>query len=125
MVPPADGCEENDMATLGELTRQDDGAYTGELRMLSFHTQLRMVPITRPHDKAPDFRLYGRSPNGKAVDVGAAWTKTGRETGETYVSLKIDIPELPQVYYATLGRAAEQDDPDCMAIIWNRPDAGR
>jgi uncharacterized protein (DUF736 family) len=113
------------MPTLGELTKQDDGAFTGELRMLTFQTALRMVPIARPHDKAPDFRLYGRSPNGKAVDVGAAWTKTPRDGGEPYISLKIDIPELPHVYYATLGRAAEQDDPDCMAIIWNRPDAGR
>jgi uncharacterized protein (DUF736 family) len=113
------------MPTLGELTRQDDGAFTGELRMLTFHTALRMVPIDRRSDKAPDFRLYGRSPQGRAVDVGAAWTKTNRETGEDYISLKIDIPELATVYYATLGRAADQDDPDCMAIIWNRPDAGR
>jgi uncharacterized protein (DUF736 family) len=113
------------MPTLGELTKQDDGAFTGELKMLTFHTPLRMVPIERRSDKAPDYRLYGRTPHGKAVDVGAAWTKGSRDTGETYISLKIDIPELPTVYYATLGRAADQDDPDCMAIIWNRPDGGR
>jgi uncharacterized protein (DUF736 family) len=113
------------MPTLGEITRQDDGSFTGQLRMLTFETALRMVPIARASDKAPDFRLYGRSPTGKAVDVGAAWTKTPRDGGETYVSLKIDVPELPQVYYATLGRAADQDDDDLMSIIWNRPDQGR
>jgi uncharacterized protein (DUF736 family) len=113
------------MPSLGELTKQDDGSYTGELRMVSFSTPLRMVPIARRNDRAPDFRLYGRSPHGKAVDIGAGWTKTGRETGETYVSLKIDAPELPTVYYATLGQAADQDDPDCNSIIWNRPEQGR
>jgi uncharacterized protein (DUF736 family) len=117
--------ETTDMPSLGELTKQDDGSFTGELRMTSLHTPLRMVPVTRATDKGPSYRLYGRSPNGKAVDVGAAWIKTPRDGGETYISLKIDVPELPQVYYATLGRAADQDDPDLMSIIWNRPDQGR
>jgi uncharacterized protein (DUF736 family) len=39
------------------------------------------------------------------------------------ISLKIDAPELPMVYDANLGVAADQDDPNCLAIIWNRPEA--
>jgi uncharacterized protein (DUF736 family) len=113
------------MPSLGDLTKQDDGSYTGNLQMTTFHTPLRMIPVARPTEKGPNFRLFGRSPNGKATDVGAAWIKTPRDGGEPYISLKIDVPELPQVYYATLGRAADQDDDDLMSIIWNRPDQGR
>jgi hypothetical protein len=58
-------------------------------------------------------------------EAGAAWTKTRKDGEGDYISLKIDFPELPQPIYATLGVMAGQDDPDVMAIIWNRPSESR
>ncbi len=109
------------MPSIGALTKQTDGTYTGELATVTFTTPLRLVPVAQKRtEAAPDFRLFGRAPNGRAVDLGAAWIKSGREDGGEYVSLKIDAPELPEPLYATLGQMADQDDPDVMAIIWNR-----
>jgi uncharacterized protein (DUF736 family) len=115
------------MASIGELVKQDDGSYTGFLSMVSFATPVRLAPVAaKKTATGPDFRLYGRAPNSRSVDIGAGWIKTRQDgSGETYVSLKIDAPELPNILYATLGQMAEQDDEDVMAIIWNRPNGQR
>jgi len=46
------------MATIGTVTKHDDGHYEGELRTLSIRTDITVMPVT---DKAthnqPDFRV--------------------------------------------------------------------
>nr|WP_246699489.1 DUF736 family protein [Rhizobium sp. BK538] len=56
----------------------------------------------------------------EGAEVGAGWIRQNRETGDDYVSLT-DTPELTRKIYANLGSAADQDDQDGFAIIWNRP----
>jgi uncharacterized protein (DUF736 family) len=57
--------------------------------------------------------------------MGAAWIKTRNDGRGTYVSVKLDFPELAGPVYATLGQLADQDDPDVLAVIWNRPAENR
>lgn len=114
------------MAQIGLLTRNDDDSFDGTLEMKSYNDKVRMIPVARKAtDRAPDYRLYGRADNGKRFDMGAAWVRTKTDGQGTYISLKIDFPELPAPVYATLGQAADQDDADVLAIIWNRPETGR
>lgn len=113
------------MSSIGQLTRRPDGAYTGSITIKSYGGKAFLQPIRRTSDSAPDFRLYGVGDRGNTFEAGAAWTRTRKDGAGDYVSLKIDFPELPQPIYATLGQMAGQDDPDVMAIIWNRPSESR
>ena len=104
------------MATIGTVTRKDDGRYTGELRTLSLRVDIEIVPIA---DKAsanlPDFRVLADD-----LDIGAGWVRQGQASGKEYISLSLAAPELgPRILYANLGRPAGQTDPDVFALIWN------
>jgi uncharacterized protein (DUF736 family) len=52
--------------------------------------------------------------------LGAGWIKTGRDSGEEYVSLVFKGPGIGKVY-ANLSVMAGQDDDDVFAVIWNEP----
>ena len=104
------------MATIGTVTRQDDGRYAGELRTVSLRVDIEIVPIA---DKAsanlPDYRVLADD-----LDIGAGWIRQGQASGKEYVSLSLAVPELrPRIVYANLRRPAGQSDPDVFALIWN------
>jgi uncharacterized protein (DUF736 family) len=107
------------MATIGSVTKRDDGRYEGELRTLSIHAEIALVPVT---DKAspnqPDYRVVSQG-----IEIGAGWVRKGQMSGKDYVSLSIAAPEFgAKTLYANLGRAAGQTDPDVYALIWSPPD---
>ena len=104
------------MATIGTVTKHDNGHYEGELRTLSIRADITVMPVT---DKAahnqPDFRVLS-----KGVEIGAGWLRMGQMSGKEYVSLSISAPELgSKTLYANLGRAAGESDPNVYALIWN------
>lgn len=105
------------MATIG-FVKKDGEAFEGRLQTLTLNAPIRIVPQTPTGENSPSYRIVS---NG--AEVGAGWIKTGRESGEKYVSLTFDAPELPTKIYANLGQAAGQDDEDVFALIWNRPAA--
>ncbi len=105
------------MPAIGHVVRQPDGTFKGHLTTATIRAPLEIIPVA---DKAaanhPDYRVYLNS-----ADVGGGWNKENRQNGNPYVSITIDDPVLPDTINANLGRAAGQDDPNVMAIIWNRP----
>ena len=107
------------MTAIGYVTRQDDGSYKGQLRTLSIRADIEIVPNrTKNTESQPHYRVVA---NG--VEIGAAWQRTARDSGASYVSLSLAAPEFgPRRLYANLGRAAGQDDGDVFAVIWNPAD---
>ena len=107
------------MPAIGYVTRQEDGSFKGQLRTLSIRADIEIVPNrTKNTESQPDYRIVTNS-----VEVGAAWRRTSRDTGASYVSLSLAAPEFgPRKLYANLGRAAGQDDDDVFAVIWNPAD---
>ncbi|MDQ1153433.1 DUF736 family protein [Brevundimonas sp. SORGH_AS_0993] len=107
------------MSSLGTVVRDPQAnAFTGGLALLGRRTPLP-IEITpnaeKRRDNQPDYRIFSGS-----SELGAAWTKVGRESGREYVSLRIFHPQIGnQAIYATLGKAAGQDDDDVFAIIPN------
>ena len=99
------------MAQIGSFTRDDKGIYTGEIRTLSLRVKAIIRPCERENDKAPDHRV-----STSGVEFGAAWTRTARETGAEYLSLKLDDPSFPAPIYATLT----QSDDGEHKLIWSR-----
>lgn len=99
------------MAQIGTFTRDESGIFSGTIRTLTLNTKATIRPSDRDKDKAPDHRIYAG-----AVEIGAAWTKSARETGTEYLSLKIDDPSLPAPIYAQL---VQGDLPE-WKLIWSR-----
>jgi uncharacterized protein (DUF736 family) len=104
------------MATIGSVTKRDDGRYEGELKTLTIRAEIAILPV---HDKSapsqPDYRVLAQG-----VEIGAGWLRKGQTSGKEYVALSLAAPEFgAKTLYANLGRQAGQDDPHIYALIWN------
>ena len=106
------------MPAIGYVTREGNG-FKGQLKTLSIRVAIVIVPNGRKTaDNQPDYRV-----SAEGVEVGAGWNRRGEMSGKDYVSLSLAAPEFgPRRLYANLGRAADQDDDDTFAIIWNADD---
>jgi uncharacterized protein (DUF736 family) len=104
------------MATIGYVTKREDGRYEGELKTLSLRADIAILPITdKTSDSQPDFRVMSQG-----IEIGAGWNRVGQTSGKPYVSLSIAAPEFgSRTLFANLGRAAGQSDPDVYALIWS------
>jgi uncharacterized protein (DUF736 family) len=107
------------MATIGSVTKRSDGRYEGELRTLSTHAEIVILPVTdKVSQSQPDFRVLSQG-----IEIGAGWLRTGQTSGKEYVALSIAAPEFgARTLYANLGRAAGQSDDNVYALIWNPQD---
>ena len=107
------------MATIGFVTKRDDGRYEGELKTLSVRAEIAIVPVAdKSSATQPDYRVMSQG-----IEIGAGWIRTGQISGKEYVALSIAAPELgPKTLYANLGRAAGQAERDVFALIWNPQD---
>ena len=85
------------MAQIGTFTRDDNGAFAGTIKTLTLNVKATIKPCERDNDKAPDYRVTA---NG--VEFGAGWSRTARETGAEYLSLKLDDPSFTAPVYASL-----------------------
>jgi uncharacterized protein (DUF736 family) len=104
------------MATIGYVTKRDDGRYEGELKTLSVRASIAILPVgDKLSDNQPDFRVMSQG-----IEIGAGWIRKGQTSGKEYVALSIAAPEFgSRTLYANLGRAAGQDDDSVYALIWN------
>jgi uncharacterized protein (DUF736 family) len=98
------------MATIGAFHKQDDGTISGAIKTLTLNVKIAVLrPAEKTNDQAPDFRIYDG-----AVEFGAAWKKTSRESRD-YLSVKLDDPSFPAPIYASLV-----DADDGYSLIWSR-----
>lgn len=102
---------------LGYVTKTETGGYEGTLAMMTLKKRIRILPNpAKESDGQPDYRVYTED----RVEIGGGWKRVGKTSGSAYVSLTFSAPELgPNRIFANLGRAAGQDDPEVMAILWN------
>jgi uncharacterized protein (DUF736 family) len=92
-------------------------SFEGALQTIGLNAPISVIPNRAKKDgsKQPDYVVM----SGRA-EVGAGWIKTGKTSGQSYVSLSIATPAFGRrAIYANLGAASGQDDPSVYAIIWN------
>ncbi len=106
------------MPAIGYVKRTNNG-FEGTLNTISIKAEIKIVDNhAKSNDSQPHYLVYA---NG--ADIGAAWIRESRISGNDYVALQIAAPEFgSRKLYANLGVAAGQDDPDTFAIIWNPVD---
>jgi uncharacterized protein (DUF736 family) len=81
--------------------------YAGELVTLTHRGKLTFTPASKGAD-------YQVTLDG--IEVGAAWKKTGKESGKPYLSVKLDSPFLPEPVNCAL---MPQNDGSHI-LVWNR-----
>ena len=84
------------MLTIGTFTKNQDG-YKGEIRTIGLAITSEIKPVKSDNEKAPNFRVYADT-----VEVGAGWVRTAKESGDEYISIKMDDPCFPATIYAVL-----------------------
>ena len=99
------------MAIIGTFTAADNG-YGGSVKTLTLNFRAKFVPIEKDNDKAPDYRIIAG-----AIECGAAWKKTARDSDREYLSVKIDDPSFPAPIYASLVKG---EGDDSFNLIWSR-----
>ena len=75
------------MAQIGTFTQQDEG-YTGTIRTLTLNAKVKLVPVDKDNDKAPDYRLLAGT-----YELGAACNKISNND-RPYLSVTIDDPTV-------------------------------
>ena len=79
----------------GNLTQNTDTAgFNGTLRSRNFDIGIKLAPAQKQSDKAPDFDVVAKNTSGRMIRIGSAW-KQESKTGNSYVSMKIDVGEGP------------------------------
>jgi uncharacterized protein (DUF736 family) len=100
------------MPIIGTFSAVKDG-YAGTIRTLTMSVRVRLIANDRKDaDGAPDFRIVVGM-----TEIGAAWRRTRRGSEETYLSVKLDDPALPQPIWGALLEATD-DGP--ARLVWRR-----
>ena len=93
------------MATIGSVTKREDGRYEGELKTLTMRTDVSIIPVTdKVSPGQPDYRVIAQG-----IEIGAGWVRKGQTSGKDYVSLSIAAPEFGATEYARLSLPAPAD----------------
>jgi len=93
----------------------DGKTLRGNVATLTLDVDLTGELFTSDNPQAPAYRLWGRSPRGKKIDVGGIWKKKNHQGGD-YYSLTVNLGSLK--LYANLGRYPGQDDESLYAVIF-------
>jgi uncharacterized protein (DUF736 family) len=110
--------KDNAMSSIGQVTKQANGSYKGQLKTLAFRADVSILPnADKKTPEQPDYRVLCQG-----VEIGAGWIRKNAQK-QDYVSLSLSDPSFgPKKLYANLGRTAGQSDEDTLAIIWNSRD---
>lgn len=101
------------MATIGSFTSDREGLLIGQIRTLTLDTPVQMEPVTSDTEGAPAYRLYAGE-----IELGAAWSKTARESGRAYHQVRLDDPSFSSPIFANL---IQDEATGQFNLIWNRP----
>ncbi len=103
-------------STIANLTKTKDG-YRGTLTTLTLKAPIEFQPNARKaNENEPDFRIVA-SNNG--FELGAAWIRKARSSGDDYVSASLSAPEFSDTMYANVAPAPGGKDGEYV-LIWNR-----
>ena len=104
--------------TIATLTQKTDGTLEGVFATIRVNAPIAIVPnAAKSSEEAPDYRVINRK---TGFEIGAGWNRVARQTGEEYLSVKLEAPEIG-VIFGNLAQAPG-GDPSKKVILWNNPD---
>jgi len=103
--------------TIATLTQKTDGILEGVFATIRVNAPIAIVPnASKASEEAPDYRVIHRK---TGFEIGAGWNRIARQTGEEYLSVKLEAPEIG-VIFGNLAQAPG-GDPSKKVILWNNP----
>lgn len=103
--------------TIASLTQKADGTLEGIFATIRVNAPIAIVPNTnKASDEAPDYRILHRK---SGFEIGAGWNRISRQTGEEYLSVKLEAPEIG-VIFGNLA-PAPGGEANRKVILWNNP----
>ena len=107
---------------IGNLKINEEGIFVGRITTLAFTATVALREFTSNNDKAPAYDVMALSADRRSwVKVGALWEYASNETGEMFLSGRIDDPSLDKPLDISLFN---QDD-GSYNVAWRRPKAKR
>jgi uncharacterized protein (DUF736 family) len=103
--------------TIATLTQKTDGILEGVFATIRVNAPIAIIPNpNNASEEAPDYRVIHRK---TGFEIGAGWNRIARQTGEEYLSVKLEAPEIG-VIFGNLAQAPG-GDPSKKVILWNNP----
>ena len=103
--------------TIATLTEKTDGTFEGVFATIRVNAPIALIPnANKASEEAPDYRIIHRK---TGFEIGAAWNRISRQTGEEYISTKLEAPEIGVIF----GNVAPAPggEPGKKVILWNSP----
>ncbi len=103
--------------TIATLTAKTDGTPEGGFATIRGNAPIVLGPkANKASEEAPDYRIIHRR---TGFEIGAGWNRIARQTGEEYLSVKLEAPEIGVIF----GNVAPAPggDPNRKVILWNNP----
>ena len=110
------------LMNIGNLKSNDDGIHVGRIVTLAFAATVALREVTSNNEKAPAYDVMALSADRRSwVKVGALWQYSSNETGELFLSGRIDDPSLDK----PLDIALFSQDDGSYNVAWRRPQRKR
>jgi len=103
--------------TIATLTQKTDGSLEGIFATIKVNAPIALIPnANKTSDVAPDYRIIHRR---TGFEIGAGWYRSSQRTGEEYLSVKLEAPEIGVIF----GNVAPAPggEPNRKVILWNNP----
>lgn len=107
---------------IGTLKRNDNGIYMGRITTITIAATIALREVRSNNDKAPAYDVMALAADRRSwVKVGAVWEYTSNETGEAFLSGRIDDPSLDK----PLDLAMFGQEDGSFNVAWKRPQRKR
>ncbi|OCP21394.1 MULTISPECIES: DUF736 family protein [unclassified Ensifer] len=103
--------------TIATLTEKTDGTLEGLFATIKVNAPIALIPnAQKASEGAPDYRIIHRR---TGFEIGAAWYRNSQRTGEEYLSVKLEAPEIGVIF----GNVAPAPGGEAnrKVILWNDP----
>ncbi|MBY5523538.1 DUF736 domain-containing protein [Rhizobium leguminosarum] len=103
--------------TIATLTEKTDGTLEGVFATIRVNAPIALISnANKASEEAPDYRIIHRK---TGFEIGAGWNRVSRQTGEEYISAKLEAPEIGVIF----GNVAPAPggEPGKKVILWNSP----
>jgi len=107
---------------IGTLKSNEDGIHIGRITTLAFSAVIALREVSSDNERAPAYDVMALSADRRSwCKVGALWEYSSNDTGETFLSGRIDDPSLEKPLDVALFR---QND-GSFNVAWRRPQRKR
>jgi len=107
---------------IGTLKRDTNGIFAGRIATITIAATIALREVRSNNDKAPTYDVMALAADRRSwVKIGAVWEYTSNETGEAFLSGRIDDPSLDKPL--DIAMFAQEDG--SFNVAWRRPQRKR